>query len=140
MDARRVAARFCSMSWQPIGPNGENKRDDTPQRLTRDQSACQMRRWRVHAATHGIRPTVRCRPTGHESPGARTCGCNAACYLKSFQNIAPTLRCRPDFVHGIPVARETLRFAFVIPSARFQLKPPLFIVVPPEVDARARAS
>jgi len=33
MDARRVAARFCSMSWQPIGPNGENKRDDTPQRL-----------------------------------------------------------------------------------------------------------
>ena len=42
----------------------------------------------------------------------------------------PTLRCRPDFVHGMPVARETLRFAFVIPTARFQLKPPLFIASP----------
>ena len=47
--------------------------------------------------------------------------------LKDFQNMAPTFRCRPDLVHGIPVARETLRFAFVIPSSRFQLNPPLFI-------------
>lgn len=37
-------------------------------------------------------------------------------YLNSFQNIAPSLRCRPDFVHGIPVARETLRLAFVTPN------------------------
>jgi hypothetical protein len=50
--------------------------------------------------------------------------------LKSFQNIEPALRCRPDLVHGMPVARETLRFAFVIPTARFQLKPPLFIASP----------
>jgi hypothetical protein len=47
--------------------------------------------------------------------------------LKSFQNMAPTFRWRPDFDHGIPVARDTLRFAFVIPTARFQLKPPVFI-------------
>jgi hypothetical protein len=50
--------------------------------------------------------------------------------LKIFQNMAPTLRCRPDRVHGIPVARDTLRFAFVIPVARFQLKPPLFMLAP----------
>jgi hypothetical protein len=50
-------------------------------------------------------------------------------YLKSFQNIDPTLRCRPDFVHGMPVARETRRFAFVIPVTRFQLKPPLVIAL-----------
>ena len=47
--------------------------------------------------------------------------------MNSFQNIEPTFRCRPDFVHGMPVARETLRLAFVIPTARLQLKPPLFI-------------
>src|SRR5207253_1049010 len=51
-------------------------------------------------------------------------------YLKNLQNIDPTLRCRPDLVHGMPVARETRRLAFVIPSARFQLKPPLFIAAP----------
>jgi hypothetical protein len=28
----------------------------------------------------------------------------------------------------MPVARETLRLAFVIPTARLQLKPPLFII------------
>lgn len=47
-------------------------------------------------------------------------------YLKSFQTIEPTFRCLPDFVHGMPVARETLRLAFVTPMARFQLNPPLF--------------
>jgi hypothetical protein len=47
--------------------------------------------------------------------------------LNSFQIKPPTLRCRPDFDQGIPVARETLRLAFVIPTARFQLNPPLFI-------------
>jgi hypothetical protein len=47
--------------------------------------------------------------------------------LKSFQIKAPTFRCRPDFDQGIPVARDTLRLAFVIPTARFQLNPPLFI-------------
>ncbi|MDT7713634.1 MAG: hypothetical protein QOG46_2487 [Pseudonocardiales bacterium] len=51
-------------------------------------------------------------------------------YLKIFQNIEPTLRCRPDFVHGMPVARDTLRLPFVIPIARFQLKPPLFMCFP----------
>ena len=44
-------------------------------------------------------------------------------YLKILQNIEPTLRCRPDFVQGMPVARDTLRLALVIPTARFQLKP-----------------
>ena len=37
-------------------------------------------------------------------------------YLNSFQKTAPTLRWRPDFVHGMPVARDTRRFAFVMPS------------------------
>lgn len=60
-------------------------------------------------------------------------------YLKSFQNMDPTLRCRPDFVHGMPVERETLRFAFVIPTARFQLKPPLFIASPLQWPKTARA-
>ena len=50
-------------------------------------------------------------------------------YLNNFQNTAPTLRCRPDLVHGMPVARDTRRFAFVTPNWRFQLQPPLFIVV-----------
>jgi hypothetical protein len=50
--------------------------------------------------------------------------------LKIFQNIEPTLRCRPDFVQGMPVARDTLRLALVTPTARFQLKPPLFIRFP----------
>ena len=48
-------------------------------------------------------------------------------YLNNFQNTAPTLRWRPDLVHGIPVARATRRFAFVMPSWRFQLHPPRFI-------------
>jgi len=51
-------------------------------------------------------------------------------YLKSFQSIDPTLRCLPDFVHGTPVALDTLRFAVEIPSNRLQLKPPLFIASP----------
>jgi hypothetical protein len=49
--------------------------------------------------------------------------------LNNFQNSAPTLRCRPDLVHGMPVARDTRRFAFVTPNWRFQLQPPLFIAV-----------
>jgi len=36
--------------------------------------------------------------------------------LNSFQNIAPTLRCRPDFEHGMPVALDTRRFALVTPN------------------------
>lgn len=48
--------------------------------------------------------------------------------MKIFQNIDPSLRCRPDFVHGTPVARETLRLAFVTPRNRFQLNPPRFTV------------
>ncbi len=48
-------------------------------------------------------------------------------YLNSFQNAAPAFLCRPDFVQGIPVARDTLRLAFVTPVARFQLNPPRFI-------------
>lgn len=32
----------------------------------------------------------------------------------------PNLARRPERVRGMPVARETLRFAAVIPSARFQ--------------------
>ena len=34
-------------------------------------------------------------------------------------NKLPTFRSRPDFVKGMPVALEMLRFAAVIPSARF---------------------
>ena len=44
------------------------------------------------------------------------------------RDIAPTLRCRPDFVHGMPVARETRRFATVMPSSRFQENPPWFVI------------
>jgi hypothetical protein len=47
--------------------------------------------------------------------------------LNNFQKTAPTLRWRPDFVHGMPVARDTRRLAFVMPSWRFQLHPPRFI-------------
>ena len=43
--------------------------------------------------------------------------------------ILPTLRCRPLFVRGIPVALEILDFARLIPAARFHEKPPLFILV-----------
>jgi len=50
--------------------------------------------------------------------------------LKSFQNIAPTLRWRPDLLQGMPVERETRRLAFVMPNCRFQLHPPLFTVTP----------
>ena len=60
----------------------------------------------------------------------RTLSFTGLAYLKSFQNIAPTLRCRPDLVQGMPVARETRRLAPVIPTNRFQLKPPLFITAP----------
>ena len=37
-------------------------------------------------------------------------------------NSLPTFLCRPAFVVGIPVAFTILRFALVIPRARFQLK------------------
>jgi len=46
--------------------------------------------------------------------------------LNNLQNIEPTLRWRPDLVHGMPVARDTRRFAFVTPNWRFQLHPPRF--------------
>jgi hypothetical protein len=39
----------------------------------------------------------------------------------------PIFLCRPDFVKGIPVLREIFCFAFVIPTALFHEKPPLFI-------------
>lgn len=59
-------------------------------------------------------------------------------YLNIFQNKAPTLRCRPDLVHGMPVARDTRRFALVMPNWRFQLHPPLFISDTPfRMDRRA---
>jgi hypothetical protein len=48
-------------------------------------------------------------------------------YLNNFQNIEPTLRWRPDFVDGMPVAGETRRLALVTPNCRFQLHPPLFM-------------
>jgi hypothetical protein len=54
-------------------------------------------------------------------------------YLKIFQNSAPTFRCRPDLVHGMPVARETRRFAWVTPNWRFQLHPPLFMSAIPSL-------
>ena len=51
-------------------------------------------------------------------------------YLNNFQIAAPTLRCRPDLVQGMPVARDTRRLAFVTPNWRFQLQPPLFMTPP----------
>src|SRR4051794_1886311 len=67
-------------------------------------------------------------------------GCHAvlADHLKSFQKMAPTLRCRPGLVQGIPVARETRRLALVMPTARLQLKPPLFIGILLAVSAEDR--
>lgn len=44
--------------------------------------------------------------------------------------ILPTLRCRPLFVSGIPVALEILDLARVTPIARFQENPPLFTARP----------
>ena len=60
---------------------------------------------------------------------ARARAAAITCYLKIFQKIAPTLRCRPDFVHGTPVARDTLRFAAVMPSSRFHENPPRFVTI-----------
>ena len=62
------------------------------------------------------------------------------CYLNSFQNSAPTLRCRPDLVHGIPVARDTRRFALVTPNWRLQLHPPLFIGATPSRGSQSDAN
>jgi hypothetical protein len=89
----------------------------------------------IHHRTIEPTPDRRCPiPPGPSLPRGRGWNTRGAPgnrrYLKSFQNMDPTLRCRPDSVHGMPVARETLRFAFVIPTARFQLKPPLFIASP----------
>lgn len=41
----------------------------------------------------------------------------------AFHSIFCAFRLRPAFVVGIPVAFANLRFADVIPKARFQLKP-----------------
>ena len=46
--------------------------------------------------------------------------------LYGGQNKLPILRCRPERVHGIPVARDTRRFTAVMPRNRFQLNPPRF--------------
>jgi hypothetical protein len=58
-------------------------------------------------------------------------------YLNSFQIAAPTLRCRPDRDHGIPVARDTLRLARVIPRNRLSENPPRFML-PPQARWRGR--
>ena len=63
---------------------------------------------RVRCATRILVPPVD--PTAAHGTKVR------ARYLNSFQNAAPTLRWRPDFVHGMPVARDTRRLAFVMPS------------------------
>jgi hypothetical protein len=47
--------------------------------------------------------------------------------------IRPSLRCRPDRVQGMPVARETRCLALVIPTARFHENPPLLAMVAPFV-------
>lgn len=41
---------------------------------------------------------------------------------------APTFRCRPDLVSGIPIFLDNLDFAAEIPSSRFHENPPLFIL------------
>lgn len=43
---------------------------------------------------------------------------------KKSSTMRPTFRSTPDFVVGIPVCRANWRFAFVMPSSVFQLKPP----------------
>lgn len=48
-----------------------------------------------------------------------------------FVNSAPNFLCLPLLVKGIPVARETLCFALVIPNNLFQEKPPLFGIFTP---------
>ena len=50
----------------------------------------------------------------------------------SFSTMAPSLRCRPDRVNGIPIFLEILALAAEIPKNLFQEKPPLFMA-PPEV-------
>jgi len=40
----------------------------------------------------------------------------------------PIFRCRPLLVSGIPVARDMLDLALVIPTSRFHENPPLFIL------------
>lgn len=45
---------------------------------------------------------------------------------KKSSTMRPTFRSTPDFVVGMPVCRANWRFAFVMPSNVFQLKPPLF--------------
>lgn len=45
---------------------------------------------------------------------------------KKSSTMRPTFRSTPDFVVGMPVCRANWRFAFVMPSSVFQLKPPLF--------------
>ncbi len=74
--------------------------------------------------------------------GAPTPG--AAFFNHLMPNIFPNLLRLPDLVVGMPVTFEIFRFAFVMPSARFQLKDrpeilkvfffvmiiPLFIFIP----------
>ena len=50
-----------------------------------------------------------------------------------FQRILCAFFFLPDFVVGMPVAVAIFLFALVIPSARFQLKPPNDIIMPPEL-------
>lgn len=52
-------------------------------------------------------------------PGA---GAGRAVIYYLIPNIFPNLRCLPALVIGIPEAFAILRFTFVMPSARFQLK------------------
>lgn len=47
----------------------------------------------------------------------------------------PTFRSTPDFVVGIPICRANWRFASVMPSSVFQLKPPLFMTIAPSKSA-----
>ena len=47
--------------------------------------------------------------------------------LISFSIAAPSLRCLPERVNGIPICLEIRDFAAEIPRNLFQEKPPLFI-------------
>lgn len=78
---------------------------------------------RTSASTSATRSRL---TVGYRTGPRLRVGAGSRVYLKIFQNMPPSLRCRPDLVHGIPVARDNLRLAFVTPRNRFQLKPPLF--------------
>ncbi len=69
--------------------------------------------------------------TASKNTAARLTG-----HPQPFVSEAPIFLCRPLLERGMPVVREIVCLARVMPTSRFHEKPPLFLIKSPFISCR----